>query len=264
MEYQDIIISEFNYRKGANSAYSLRSFARDLGLSPSRLSEIMSRKGELSPSSAGLIALKLGLKNKEINVFKSLVTLKSKIAGESDKKIALEILGQSDHAESFRMIDDSTFSLIAEPEHIEILVAMELDQYDGSSAFLSHNLKMSIEHVDACIERLQKAGLVIKSQNHYLPNSGYITTTQDVPSKALRLSHKLTLKKAMDSLDEVSIELRDITSMTMAIDVDKIPEAKELIKDFRRNLSKLLSKDQKKNQVYNLNVQLYPISRTHP
>ena len=40
----NLIQTELKRRKTANKAYSLRSFARDLGLSPSYLSSILNKK----------------------------------------------------------------------------------------------------------------------------------------------------------------------------------------------------------------------------
>ncbi len=87
-----------------------------------------------------------------------------------------------------------------------------------------------------------------------------VTTTHDVQSAALQLSHKQNLELAALALDEVAIEHRDITSITMAIDAKKLPLAKAMIKNFRRQLSEFLESGNK-NEVYNLNVQLFPLTK---
>ncbi len=46
----------------------------------------------------------------------------------------------------------------------------------------------------------------------------------------------------------------------MAVDSEKIPEAKILIKEFRQKMSALLESG-KKDEVYQLAVQLYPLSK---
>jgi hypothetical protein len=47
--------------------------------------------------------------------------------------------------------------------------------------------------------------------------------------------------------------------MTVAVDLDKISEAKEVIREFRRKMSTLFSEGNK-SEVYNLAIQLYPLS----
>ena len=53
-----------------------------------------------------------------------------------------------------------------------------------------------------------------------------------------------------------------MTSMTMAIDVDRLPEAREVITKFRRELCALLENGEQ-TRVYNLGIQLYPVSEKH-
>ena len=56
------------------------------------------------------------------------------------------------------------------------------------------------------------------------------------------------------------MELRDFTSMTMAIDPEKLTEAKKKIREFRRGLSEFLEAG-KKEEVYRLNIQLVPVTK---
>jgi hypothetical protein len=58
----DFLSSELSRRKQRNDSYSARAFARDLGLSPSRLSEVLSGEHGLSELSADRIAIRLKLK----------------------------------------------------------------------------------------------------------------------------------------------------------------------------------------------------------
>ena len=50
---------------------------------------------------------------------------------------------------------------------------------------------------------------------------------------------------------------RDFSGITMAINVEKLDEAKEMIRAFRRKLCKFLETG-KKTEVYTLRVQLFP------
>ncbi|MNL64824.1 hypothetical protein D3C87_1890770 [compost metagenome] len=62
-------------------------------------------------------------------------------------------------------------------------------------------------------------------------------------------------------LDEVDMMLRDFSSTTLAIDLDKLTEAKTIIREFRQKMSALL-RDGNKTDVYQLAIQFYPL--THP
>jgi transcriptional regulator with XRE-family HTH domain len=61
MKYINIIQQELTNRKAKDPNYSLRSFAKDLELSPSSLSELFNGKHHLSIRTFGKIAVKLNL-----------------------------------------------------------------------------------------------------------------------------------------------------------------------------------------------------------
>lgn len=73
MSYRTIIQEELNFRIRTNSSYSLRAFARDIGINPSQLSDVLKNKIGISSKKALIVANKLGLNQREAILFKSLV-----------------------------------------------------------------------------------------------------------------------------------------------------------------------------------------------
>jgi transcriptional regulator with XRE-family HTH domain len=61
LKCRDYLAQELLRRKERNPSYSLRSFARDLRLSPSCVSEILNNKRSPSPKNVRKIAEKLAL-----------------------------------------------------------------------------------------------------------------------------------------------------------------------------------------------------------
>jgi len=64
---------EFTRRRSRNPAYSLRAFARSLGVPSGRISELFARKRTLTPALATRIARQLSLTNEQQQDFFSLV-----------------------------------------------------------------------------------------------------------------------------------------------------------------------------------------------
>src|SRR4051812_3874208 len=85
----DFLAHELDSRQQRNSNYSLRAFARDLGVSASRLSEILNSTGGLSEKTALAVALKLKLKPSEKKYWLDLV-LASSARNPKVKKLARE------------------------------------------------------------------------------------------------------------------------------------------------------------------------------
>lgn len=259
LKFTDFIKNKFEQRKLGNNSYSLRAFARDLDISVSRLSEILSGKGSLSNQTAQKLARNLKLERKEQEIFISLVNLNN-ASSKKNKKLAAELISNLKNTNQ-ASISLESFNLVSEWYYFAILSVMELDLFDGSASWIAKRLGIEADKTLKALETLLKLEFIEYTDNKFrLSNINGITTTSDIESMALKKSHKQSLIQAIEALDNISINERDITSITMAIDPKKIPEAKKLIKKFRRELCIYLESG-KKEEVYNLNIQLLPITK---
>ncbi len=230
--------SEFVRRKNANPRYSLRAYAKALAIPPGRLSEILSRKRNVSPQLLEKVAERLGLSPNE-----KIALLPQKIKSE----------------DSYETLAEDNFSLIAEGAHIAFLCLMETKNFRSDLSWIAKRLGISTVEARAVALRLERLGLIQKERTKWKRTENGHKTTNDIPSAALRRSHKETLNLAIAALDSIPVEERDISSMTMAIDPTKLPLAKSLIREFRYRLADLLESGNQ-SEVYHLNVQLIPVT----
>jgi len=90
--YRSFLRLELERRCKQNPRYSLNAFARDLGLAPSRLSEVFSEKQGLSREVATRISEKIGLNQDETETFCDLVEMEharsaeKRAEGERERK----------------------------------------------------------------------------------------------------------------------------------------------------------------------------------
>ncbi len=258
-DYINFLKSTYLSKSERNSKYSIRAFAKDIGISSSRVSELFNRKGRLSERIAKRIAGNLNLNPKEKKIFIALV-LKEYSQSKLKQQEAIDYLDSLDRKDSFFSVNVDGFKLISDWYHFGILTVMELDEFDGSSVFLAKKLGINIETVKDALTRLLKLDFISFEKGIYFLNKEEgLTTTHDLFSPALRKSHKQSLNQGIEALESIPIELRDITSMMMAIDTKKLPEAKKMIKGFRRDLCQFLESDEK-NSAYQLNIQLIPLN----
>lgn len=251
MDSTEWLRRELSKRKARNPAFSLRAFARLLEVQPGRLSEIIARKRPLTPKQIEKFAAKLAIHPKE--------TAKL-LSAEAASKATQNNKGQSAR---YTDLDAARFEVIAAPLHYHILSGMELDGFDGTAKWLANKLGSDVGEVRSALERLQTTGLVTSTRSRWkLANGSEPATSSIVPTAALRASHRASLQQSLKSLDNVALELRDISSITMAIDPSKLDLAKALLKNFRRQLaSELESGD--RSEVYELNIQLIPVSKVN-
>jgi uncharacterized protein (TIGR02147 family) len=228
-----------------NSSYSLRSFARDLEIDNSVLSKILSGKRSMGSK---LIARLMGQLQLCTSDYERLFV-------EDNKAEYKDV--------SYEQLAIDSFAIISDWHHYAILELLRVDEYKSDLKWISNSLGMSYIECRNAIERLIRVDLVEKWEDGTLVDvSGGKSTniSNDMKHGALRKMQKQLLQKSIESIDKVDYGKRNNTSMTMAIDTERLPEAIEEITKFRRNIAKLLSRGAKKNQVYNLSIALCPLS----
>lgn len=249
---------EFNKRRSKNPSYSLRSFADYLKLPPGRLSQILSNKRDLTPNLGVKISDRLGFD--PLTKQKFLQCIKTQKEKKSATKIANKINLQQEHDDDYQSLDMDKFYLIADRYHFALLSLIQTDDFKNDTKWISKRLNLSVIQVRSALERLQRLNLIKKDENQLkLTSTKGLTTSHDISSTALRKSHHQALEKAKISLDQDPVDTRDFTSITMAIDPEKLSIAKEMIKSFRRKLCKFLESENRK-EVYDLNIQLLPVT----
>ncbi|KHD87382.1 MAG: hypothetical protein OM95_14895 [Bdellovibrio sp. ArHS] len=242
----DFLKSVYHARKSKNHRYSLRAFAVSLGISSGRLSDILNGRQRISNKAAAALASKLGVDRDQQELFIQV----SRAYNERTEYVGEDTIS----------LDLEQFRLISDPVYFYILSLLKTTVAEMGVERIAERLGYSSEVIGTALENLEKLGFLARNGGRLIPKSASIITPTDIPSEIIRESHKKRITKAIESLTESSVSERDITSMTMAIDVKKIPEAKKMIRQFRRKLSKFLEEGEA-SEVYDLNIQLIKISR---
>lgn len=221
----------------------MRAFAASLQLPPGRLSEVFSGKRTITAKMAQKIAQNLAASSDWHQAFSDSV--------KSSKQI-----------KNYKLIDSDQFAIIADWFHFAILSLMETDDFSSKPQWIAKRLGISKVQVELAIDRLLRLQFIHRdSGGHLHLQLEQAATTSDIPNGALKASHKQTLEQAIESLESVDVLARDITSMSMAIDPKRLPEAKKMIRDFRRKLAHFLEQGDRA-EVYNLNIQVVPITKS--
>lgn len=244
--------SEYLSRKRKNSGYSLRAFAKFLEIPSGRLSQLLSEKRRFTPKLGVKIAGRLNFDPRQTELLlQAIRSSRSPAAAEQPEKPKAR----------YRAIEMDRFQAIADPVHFSILSLLEVSGFSGTAKAMAEGLGISTVEARIAADRLQRMGFVKKEKGRYfLVAEEARTTSHDVSSAALREAHKKVLRETADLIDEIAVELRDVTSITMAIDLRKLPQAKERIRDFRRSLSEFLESGNR-SEVYRLNIQLMPVTK---
>lgn len=225
-----------------NPRFSFRSLAKKVGISPGCLNELMHGKRPLSEFYANKIVLGLELDISERNEIYSMITTRS-------RKFAVQ-----------KTLEEKEMEMLTNWEHFAILNLFRMKNFQSEPEWIADRLGLSIETVEHSLNLLMELGFIKRKGNSIARAVASLSTTSDIPSQALVKAHVSDLKKAIEVLQATGPEQRDFSSITMAINPAKIEEAKKYIKKFRRKFS-ILVEEGEQTEVYNLNIQFFPLTR---
>lgn len=220
-----------------NPQYSLRSFAKKLGVSSGTVSDILNGKRSVTKKMLSKLQQKLELAPTEIE----------KLYHPVEKPVHFEELS----IEKFNLLSDGI--------HFSILSLINTEDFHYDLDWMARRLKTSKRELRAAIDRLIKLEMIIIENDTLKTTDVSFHSPDELSSVAIRKNHRQSLHEAEEALEQIDLELRDFTSLTLCADRDSIKEYKDLIRNFREDLIRL-NETKTHNEVYKLAIQFFPIS----
>ena len=263
---EDLLRDILERKKAKNSSYSVSALARDLGVSQSLLSRVMSGKRKLTLAQAQKIVLIIGLSKSDERKLIEATLKQSSESFADDQKLSpkLAVISERESKRREQTLESEKFNAISQWYHLPLLTLISTQGFQNDVRWIARRLGITHQEVAGAIHRLKLLGL-IEDQNGLL--SAVNHHVEFMPKKseeAIREHHRQMMMKANEvlvtSTDDQSWNQRDISSLSMGVDTNNVGEAKELIRKFKEDMRALLTKGSA-NEVYQFNLQLFPISR---
>lgn len=244
--YLKKIREDFERRTRLRKGFSLRAYARLLGVEAPSLSKILKGQRQIPKNKVRAVVDKLNLSPREQNQF----LLSNERAA---KRISLA------KEDRYQLSSELHFNIIAEWEHYAVLSLIETEGFQYDFEWISKRLNISALRAQICIENLIQSGLLCLKEGNLALTNGFFSTTEDIPSAALRKARHQDLEGAARSIDEVSVALRDLSACTMTLNPENLSKLKEFIRNFRKQFMKQ-AESEPGLEVYKLAIQLYPLT----
>lgn len=233
--------------RARNPRYSARAFGKRLGLSAGATSELLRGRRKISLALAVRIAKKLLLDPEE----RAAIFSRSR---ELDSAVTPD--------DSLQLTADQFF-VISEWYHFAILSLIRTQDFKSDSGWIARRLGIKKTVAADALQRLLRLGLIQKNEKGGITRTkARFRTPDDVAnlSQTIQRSHFHDLELARSALETLSIESRDFSSITMPLDPELLPKAKELIRKLQDQISELLESGDKK-EVFRMCVQLFPLTQ---
>ncbi len=260
--YRDLLTDYFEKRKILNSSYSKRAFARDIGISSARLTQVLSKKHGLSIEAAKELAQRLKLTPDETKWFVESVGALHSRKKTLKTEFSRRIQEYKRTAKKFTEIQLEYFKVIADWYHFAILELTHVEDFQNDAAWMAAKLGITIDEVTEAVARLKNLDFLSEEEGKLKDVFKFLATPNDVPSESLKMFNHQLMKKAMEALYDQDVLNREIASNIFSVRKDRVPEFKEKLRVFRRDLENEACQSKGKDAVYCLSMQFYELTRS--
>jgi uncharacterized protein (TIGR02147 family) len=273
-DYRAYLRAMIGYLKSTKPQFSYRYFSRVAGFSsPNFLKLVAEGQRNLSPKSIAKFAKGLGLDQEEQETFETLVLLGQAQTDAERNRYYLRLRRQASSAAAIRL-EEAQYRVYSLWYALPIREMLLLPDFQEDPAWIGRRLRPPVRASDVkqALMLLMEVGLVVRDpeSGKLKPADPHISTGPRVRSLAVRNYHRAMLELASKSLDGVPLELRDITSLTVALNEAQYQEVRARIAKFRKELLEMVSevrssegehREGEKREVYQVGFQLFPITR---
>jgi len=257
-DYREYIRSLIQYLK-TNKTFSTRQFAKRSGFkSPSYLKMVLDGKRNLSTASARQLAKGFQLNNSE-RKFLEVLVLFNQAKSESEKEEYYKTLLTFRKFLKIQKTSSKQYEYFSNWYNVAIREALSGSWKRKSPSELAQALGITEHQTQEAILLLERLGMIVRRSEHYEATDVSLETPREMRNILVRAFHRDMIKKALESLEKVSEKERDLSGLTIALTPKTYEEVKKRIAHFRRELNAVYSGDPQAKNVYQINVQVFPL-----
>ena len=259
-EASNILSEVLSERQASNSSYSLRAFARDIGLSPQQLSNVMNGHRGLSIPVAERIAKELNLDSHQKEFF--IQSLKAKFSISKNQRIVAQAkLSELQTSGGSKSLQLDLFKTISNWYHFALVELIKISKgRKNTIEWFSAKLGIPENEVNLALGRLERLELISKTSQGWKVNQDTVVSDQGIPTEAVKNFHRQLLEKSIQALAFQNGDERYGSSSTMPVKVKNVNRAKKLIQKFRVDFAKEISDHEGGEEIYGLSLQFYRLT----
>jgi uncharacterized protein (TIGR02147 family) len=264
VDYRFFLTDYVCIQKRCDKNFTYRTFAQKAGLSASLLNDILSKRQNLTTIAMRKYAGAMGLTIKEIAYFEALVEFNNADTNAEKNRFFGELVRLRGRS-SVNFLDSQKYEYFSNwynPVVREMMVHVGLgDDPEAISRLIVPFV--SPAKLRKAIALLKELGLVCQSSDGVWHASDKIISSEyQIQSVALKNYHTGMLERATESLDYHTSDEREFQGLTISASRATMQRMKERIRSFTDELlSMAASENEKAEEVYQINIQVFPFTR---
>lgn len=266
-DYRAFLQEYIQFRRENKLPASNRYFAQKLGINSNAwLTYVLQGKRNLNKQVVSQLVVLLKFTASEERFFEALVQFNQakSIDNRNQWYREMESVRKSSQV---RIVSSDQYEFYSVWYHSSVrsIIDMYPDfrDYETLAGLLSPPITAS--EAKKSVALLERLGLIYKdADGTYRLQDKAISTGVYEKTLAIANFQRETMKLAQESLDRVPKTERDISTMTIGISQDALEKIQVLLQETRRKIAEIATADADSDRVFQLNVQLFPLSKKIP
>lgn len=263
LNYRDFLRDAFACLKQIDPSYNYRRIASELGMkSIGHITWILQGKRNLTLRKTDRYSQLLGLNKKEDSYFK-LIVLYTNSKKHSEKRDLFENIVKAQRSEK-RIVTKEQVEYWSKWYYSAMreLVAIHriTDDYKEAARLLVPRITPG--EAEKALRFLEKLNFVARDEQGYYKRLDKVVSMDAEWGTLVVKQHQMDmLDLAKLGLEKIPREERDISSVTMSLSQERFEQVRRMFQDFRQQLITLARTDPDPERVYQVGLQVFPLSK---
>ncbi len=263
IEYTDFrkFMRDYYEERKRCSAFSWREFSKIAGFSsPSYMKVVCDGNSKLSRIGVERTGAAMGLAGFEMDYFRAMVKF-GQADVESKKVAAYEEMLSIAKVYKVRVLEGDLFEFYDTWRNpvLRELAPLMPGATPGELAKMCYP-EVSAQEVQESLAFLTKAGLLKKTEGKLVQSETSVKGSNDATRLAMRGMHRMMSQLATPAL-ELPVEVRNFSGVTMGLSRESYSKIENLLDECRRKIIAVAAEEKNVEQVYRLNLQLFPLTK---
>jgi uncharacterized protein (TIGR02147 family) len=261
-DYRAYLQQTVTERKACDSSFTHRYICAQLGLRTSNFILLVAQgKRNLTSELAQKLATFLDLRDAEGEYFLWMVLFGQASTVLEKEHFWQQMLTCRSRNQTTR-IQESQYEYYSHWFNPVLRELVAIPNVKWDTRLLSRALKPKVPAVQVrhSLELLERLGFISRAGDCWVKSAPFVATAPEVHSVAVFNYHRELIGLAKDSLENDSGQIRNFSTVTLEMNAKEYKMVVDMLSQFRRETLGVCGSTGKSDRVYQLNLQLFPVS----
>lgn len=265
-DYRKFLRDYIHEKKLLNKAFSFKMLADRAGFKArDYILRVMNGTRNLSQSGVCMLSQAIRLSEKDADYFANLVGFNQAKTSKEKEFFYNKIVAVRQHGHGrVQKLRSDQFEYLSQWHYSALRSLLPVIDFKDDYAALGRFLDPPLTPGEAkkTVRLLLQLGIILRSDSgKYTVPASSLSTGEDLASVALTQFHRQSLDLARRALDYFPVSERDISGVTLSLSRQGYEKIREEARLFRKRAMEIAADDSNETGVYQVNIQLFPLSK---